>query len=84
MQLYILKENKPYKQVELKGNNGIYVYKAEKIEGGSYSFYINDGMKTLSVVYSHTAPFVNIFEAYLQEISGRRYRCLRLLARDQG
>lgn len=67
MQLYILKENKPYKQIELKGNNGIYVYKAEKIEGGSYSFYINDGMKTLSVVYSHTAPFVNIFEAYLQE-----------------
>lgn len=69
MQLYILKENKPYKEVKLEGINGIYKYKSERIESGSYSFYVVTEGKNFSVVYSHTAPFVNIFEAYLEENS---------------
>ena len=40
MQLYILKENKPYKEVKLEGINGVYKYKSERIESGSYSFYV--------------------------------------------
>ena len=69
MQLYILKENKPYKEVKLEGINGVYKYKSERIESGSYSFYVVTEGKNFSVVYSHTAPFVNIFEAYLEENS---------------
>ena len=54
MQLYILKENKPYKEVKLEGINGVYKYKSERIESGSYSFYVVTEGKNFSVVYSHT------------------------------
>lgn len=67
MKLYILKENKPYKEVKLHGENGIFLFKFEKIQSGSYSFYVTIDNKVLNVTYSHTAPFVKTFEASLEE-----------------
>lgn len=67
MKLYILKENKPYKEIELDGKDGFFSYKSERIESGTYSFYVEYNGRSLSATYSHTAPFVSIFEAYFEE-----------------
>lgn len=64
MILYILKDNKIYNKVELKSTTTQYIYKWQKVESGSYSFYIKNGDEILNITYNHTAPFVTTFDAY--------------------
>ena len=40
VELFIVKDNKPYKQIELKGLNGRYTYNWSNVEKGAYFFYI--------------------------------------------
>lgn len=72
VELFIVKDNKPYKQIELKGLNGRYTYNWSNVEKGAYFFYILSDNKRQNVTYTHTAPFVKNFEAYLDETNAPR------------
>ncbi len=65
--LLIYKNLEFYKEVPLKPrNSNSHIYKWENVEVGSYSFEIvTDQGEMLSVTYNHTAPFANIFDAYV-------------------
>ncbi|MGM0509203.1 MAG: alpha amylase N-terminal ig-like domain-containing protein [Fusobacteriota bacterium] len=71
--LRIYKEDEFHKEVEFKyKKDDIYIYKWRKIkQPGNYSFKITDKIKnednSRNVTFSHTAPFTDIFEAYISE-----------------
>lgn len=72
MELFIVRDNKPYKKVHLEGINDRYIYKWSNVEKGAYSFYILHDNKRQNVTYTHTAPFVKNFEAFLDETNAPR------------
>ena len=67
--IIIYKDNKFYKEENLKQNWENFIYKWGNVESGSYFFEIkNEESGTISgVTYSHTAPFAKKFEAVVDE-----------------
>ena len=67
--IIIYKDNKFYKEENLKQNWENFIYKLENVEPGSYFFEIkNEDTEVISgVTYSHTAPFAKRFEAVVDE-----------------
>ena len=67
--IIIYKDNKFYKEENLKQNWENFIYKWGNIEPGSYFFEIkNEETDVISgVTYSHTAPFAKRFEAVVDE-----------------
>ena len=67
--IIIYKDNKFYKEENLKQNWENFIYKWGNIESGSYFFEIkNEETDVISgVTYSHTAPFAKRFEAVVDE-----------------
>ena len=67
--IIIYKDNKFYKEENLKQNWENFIYKWGNIEPGSYFFEIkNEETDAISgVTYSHTAPFAKRFEAVVDE-----------------
>ena len=67
--IIIYKDNKFYKEENLKQNWENFIYKWGNVESGSYFFEIkNEESGTISgVTYSHTAPFAKKFEALVDE-----------------
>ena len=67
--IIIYKDNKFYKEENLKQNWENFIYKWGNVESGSYFFEIkNEESGTISgVTYSHTAPFAKKFEAVVGE-----------------
>ena len=67
--IIIYKDNKFYKEENLKQNWENFIYKWGNIESGSYFFEIkNEEADVISgVTYSHTAPFAKRFEAVVDE-----------------
>ena len=67
--IIIYKDNKFYKEENLKQNWENFIYKWGNIEPGSYFFEIkNEETEVISgVTYSHTAPFAKRFEAVVDE-----------------
>lgn len=67
--LIIYKDNKFYREENLKQKWENYIYKWGNVESGSYFFEIKDEENgTISgVTYSHTAPFAKKFEAVVGE-----------------
>ena len=57
-----------YKEIHLKPRPGdLHIYKWEEVEMGSYSFEIvTEEGEVLGVTYNHTAPFANMFDAYVE------------------
>ena len=57
-----------YKEIHLKPRPGdLHIYKWEDVEMGSYSFEIvTEEGEVLGVTYNHTAPFANMFDAYVE------------------
>ena len=58
-----------YKEIHLKSRPGdLHIYKWEDVEMGSYSFEIvTEEGEVLGVTYNHTAPFANMFDAYVEK-----------------
>ena len=67
--LIIYKDNKFYREENLKQKRENFIYKWGNVESGSYFFEIKDEENgTISgVTYSHTAPFAKKFEAVVGE-----------------
>ena len=67
--IIIYKDNKFYKEENLKQNWENFIYKWGNVEPGSYFFEIkNEETEVISgVTYSHTAPFAKRFEAVVDE-----------------
>ena len=67
--IIIYKDNKFYKEEDLKQKGENYIYKWGSVESGSYFFEIkNEENNAISgVTYSHTAPFAKRFEAVVDE-----------------
>ena len=67
--IIIYKDNKFYKEENLKQKGENYIYKWGNVESGSYFFEIkNEENNVISgVTYSHTAPFAKKFEAVADE-----------------
>ena len=67
--IIIYKDNKFYKEENLKQNWENFIYKLGNVEPGSYFFEIkNEDTEVISgVTYSHTAPFAKRFEAVVDE-----------------
>lgn len=67
--IVIYKDNKFYKEENLKQNWENFIYKWGNVEPGSYFFEIkNEETDVISgVTYSHTAPFAKRFEAVVDE-----------------
>ena len=67
--IIIYKDNKFYKEENLKQNWENFIYKWGNVEPGSYFFEIkNEETDVISgVTYSHTAPFAKRFEAVVDE-----------------
>ena len=67
--IIIYKDNKFYKEENLKQNWENFIYKWGNVEPGSYFFEIkNEEADVISgVTYSHTAPFAKRFEAVVDE-----------------
>ena len=67
--IIIYKDNKFYKEENLKQNWENFIYKWGNIEPGSYFFEIKDEESGVisGVTYSHTAPFAKRFEAVVDE-----------------
>ena len=67
--IIIYRDNKFYKEENLKQNWENFIYKWGNIESGSYFFEIkNEETDVISgVTYSHTAPFAKRFEAVVDE-----------------
>ncbi|NWO19104.1 alpha amylase N-terminal ig-like domain-containing protein [Leptotrichia sp. oral taxon 223] len=67
--IVIYKDNKFYKEENLKQNWENFIYKWGNVESGSYFFEIkNEETDVISgVTYSHTAPFAKRFEAVVDE-----------------
>ena len=67
--IIIYKDNKFYKEENLKQNWENFIYKWGNVESGSYFFEIKneESGTTSGVTYSHTAPFAKKFEAVVDE-----------------
>ena len=67
--IIIYKDNKFYKEENLKQNWENFIYKWGNVESGSYFFEIKDEESGVisGVTYSHTAPFAKRFEAVVDE-----------------
>lgn len=67
--IIIYKDNKFYKEENLKQNWENFIYKWGNVESGSYFFEIKDeeGGVISGVTYSHTASFAKRFEAVVDE-----------------
>ncbi|WP_067142398.1 alpha-amylase family glycosyl hydrolase [Oceanivirga salmonicida] len=63
MILSIYKNKEKYKEIELHNYNNEFIYNWAGIEKGAYSFKVDNK----AVTYSHTLPFVTIFNAYIDE-----------------